>query len=88
MGLIHEKNQRPKISCYCTFKGPSGSSPLRSESSRDGQEGGWSGRAAAQRRQFQGLNSLQAKAKGNHQGRAHLDKMVLMVLMVLMVIRW
>jgi hypothetical protein len=20
MGLIHEKNQRPKISCYCTFK--------------------------------------------------------------------
>jgi hypothetical protein len=19
MGLIHEKNQRPKISCYCTF---------------------------------------------------------------------
>jgi hypothetical protein len=21
MGLIHEKNQRPKISCYCTFKG-------------------------------------------------------------------
>jgi hypothetical protein len=22
MGLIHEKNQRPKISCYCTFKHP------------------------------------------------------------------
>jgi hypothetical protein len=21
MGLIHEKNQRPKVSCYCTFKG-------------------------------------------------------------------
>ncbi len=21
MGLIHEKNQRPKFSCYCTFKG-------------------------------------------------------------------
>jgi hypothetical protein len=21
MGSIHEKNQRPKISCYCTFKG-------------------------------------------------------------------
>jgi hypothetical protein len=21
MGLIHEKNQKPKISCYCTFKG-------------------------------------------------------------------
>jgi hypothetical protein len=20
MGSIHEKNQRPKISCYCTFK--------------------------------------------------------------------
>jgi hypothetical protein len=20
MGLIHEKNERPKISCYCTFK--------------------------------------------------------------------
>jgi hypothetical protein len=20
MGLIYEKNQRPKISCYCTFK--------------------------------------------------------------------
>jgi hypothetical protein len=20
IGLIHEKNQRPKISCYCTFK--------------------------------------------------------------------
>jgi hypothetical protein len=20
MGLIHEKNQGPKISCYCTFK--------------------------------------------------------------------
>jgi hypothetical protein len=20
MSLIHEKNQRPKISCYCTFK--------------------------------------------------------------------
>jgi hypothetical protein len=20
LGLIHEKNQRPKISCYCTFK--------------------------------------------------------------------
>ncbi len=22
MGLIHEKNQRPKISCYCTFNFP------------------------------------------------------------------
>ncbi len=22
MGSIHEKNQRPKISCYCTFKQP------------------------------------------------------------------
>jgi hypothetical protein len=23
MGSIHEKNQGPKISCYCTFKGGS-----------------------------------------------------------------
>ncbi len=22
MGLIHEKNQRPKFSCYCTFNQP------------------------------------------------------------------
>jgi hypothetical protein len=32
MGLIHEKNQRPKISCYCTFKDSSPMLILKTES--------------------------------------------------------
>jgi hypothetical protein len=30
MRLIHEKNQRPKISCYCTFKDVSAALSVRS----------------------------------------------------------
>ncbi len=29
MGSIHEKNQGPKISCYCTFKAPLTGSTVR-----------------------------------------------------------
>ncbi len=34
MGLIHEKNQRPKISCYCTFKQVPDSGPISKHGNR------------------------------------------------------